>query len=116
MQASTPLRSFLFFMPLLFIFYSSIPAQRERVLLEDDFSTLPPGMFSSGVIGAHAEYHYIPQTSPKGNWVVSCFRSNGSQRAWRVIRERTRTTIHPSNNYCRRRIMAELHFRSPLCA
>jgi len=94
MQASTPLRSFLFFMPLLFIFYSSIPAQRERVLLEDDFSTLPPGMFSSGVIGAHAEYHYIPQTSPKGNWVVSCFRSNGSQRAWRVIRENAETVMY----------------------
>lgn len=56
-------------------------------LLEDDFRTLPPGMFSSDVVGAHAEYHYLEATAPRGPWVVSCFRSNGSQRAWRVVRE-----------------------------
>ncbi len=59
----------------------------SAVLLEDDFSGLKSGMFSSGVVGAHAEYHYIPEVAPRGNWVVSCFRSNGSQRAWRVLRE-----------------------------
>ncbi len=55
------------------------------VLLDDDFSALPPGMLSPGVIGAHVEYHYLAATAPKGNWVVSAFRSEGSQRAWRVI-------------------------------
>jgi len=39
-------------------------------------------MFSGGVVGAHAEYHYLAETTPKGGWVVSCFRSDGSQRAW----------------------------------
>ena len=45
------------------------------------------GMVSAGVIGAEAEYHYFPETAPHGNWEVSCFRSEASQRAWRVIRE-----------------------------
>jgi hypothetical protein len=39
------------------------------------------------VIGAEAEYHYVPKTGRQGNWEVSCFRSEASQRAWRVIRE-----------------------------
>jgi len=56
-------------------------------LLTDDFHALKVGMFSAGVVGAHAEYHYLPETAPKGNWVVSCFRSDGSQRAWRVLIE-----------------------------
>lgn len=59
----------------------------DVVLLQDDFGALRPGLFSSGVVGAHAEYHYLDATAPQGNWVVSCFRSNGSQRAWRVIRD-----------------------------
>ncbi len=58
-----------------------------QVLLEDDFSNLKPGMFSGDVVGAHTEYHYLDVTAPNGNWVVSCFRSPGSQRAWRVICE-----------------------------
>ena len=58
------------------------------VLLDDDFSRLRPGMFSAGVIGAHAEYHYVRETSPQGNWVVSCFTSGTpEQRAWWVIAE-----------------------------
>lgn len=59
----------------------------ESVLLEDDFGDLRIGLFSSDVVGAHAEYHYIRAVAPQGNWVVSAFRSNGSQRAWRVQRE-----------------------------
>jgi len=58
-----------------------------QCLLKEDFSGLKPGMFSAGVMGAHVEYHYLPATAPKGNWVVSCFRSVASQRAWRVVRE-----------------------------
>jgi len=61
--------------------------EESAVLLEDSFAGLRVGMFSSGVIGAHAEYHYLPEVAPKGNWVVSCFKSDGSQRAWRVLRE-----------------------------
>jgi len=58
------------------------------VLLDDDFNGLRPGMFSAGVIGAHAEYHYVHETAPQGNWVVSCFTSGTpEQRAWWVIEE-----------------------------
>jgi len=68
----------------------------SNILLEDEFGELQPGMFSGGVIGAHAEYHYISATAPKGNWVVSCFRSNGSQRAWRVLIEDDRHIMYQS--------------------
>ena len=55
------------------------PDHASRViLLDDDFSGLAPGMFSPGVVGARAEYHYLPALAPKGNWVVSTFRSSRS--------------------------------------
>jgi len=58
------------------------------ILLDDDFSGLRPGMFSAGVIGAHAEYHYVRETAPQGNWVVSCFTTGTpGQRAWWVIEQ-----------------------------
>lgn len=57
----------------------------ECTLFEDGFGSLPPGMFSAGVVGAHAEYHYLHALAPKGNWVVSCFRSDRSQRAWHIL-------------------------------
>ncbi|HWA27330.1 MAG TPA: hypothetical protein VG734_16875 [Lacunisphaera sp.] len=59
----------------------------DTILFRDDFSGLPPGMFSAGVIGAMVEYHYLPVVAPKGGWAVSNFRSEGSQRAWRVVEE-----------------------------
>ncbi|HMP82406.1 MAG TPA: hypothetical protein PKA41_06820 [Verrucomicrobiota bacterium] len=67
----------------------------SRVLLTDEFNSLPPGMFSAGVTGADTEYHYHPEAGPKGNWAVSCFnfRSEGSQRAWRVIGEAGRQAM-----------------------
>ncbi len=71
---------------ILLLLVSGCFPEREQVLFFDDFSDLESGMFSGDVVGAHAEYHYIKATAPKGNWVVSCFRSNASQRAWRVIR------------------------------
>lgn len=58
------------------------------VLLEDDFSNLPAGQFSASV-GAHTEYHYLPEAGPKGNWVVSCFAPS-EQRAWKVRQEEGR--------------------------
>jgi len=57
----------------------------EVVLLEDDFSSYPPGVLFS-VVGAHAEYHYLPETAPKGFWSVSTYRSEpASQRAWKAM-------------------------------
>ncbi|MHC4431756.1 MAG: hypothetical protein ACYTBS_07945 [Planctomycetota bacterium] len=61
---------------------------QSAVLLDDSFDRLRPGMFSAGVIGAHAEYHYVHETAPQGNWVVSCFTSGTpEQRAWWVTAE-----------------------------
>ncbi|MCC6796027.1 MAG: hypothetical protein IT366_12990 [Candidatus Hydrogenedentes bacterium] len=58
----------------------------ETVLLEDSFSSYPAGPLL-GVVGAHAEYHYLPETTPRGPWAVSTFRSDSeSQLAWRAIR------------------------------
>jgi hypothetical protein len=76
----------------------------QTVLLEDDFNGLCPGMFSAGVIGAHAEYHYVRETSPQGNWVVSCFTTGTpEQRAWWVIQQdgdaMLSQTIYNRRNY-----------------
>lgn len=71
-------------------------ASAARTLFEDGFASLPPGMFSAGVIGAHAEYHYLRELAPKGNWVVSCFRSDGSQRAWHVLGDATERYMYQS--------------------
>ena len=68
----------------------------DVVLLEDDFRDLTPGMISGGVIGAQAEYHYLPATAPRGHWSVSNFRSDGSQRAWRLIEENGRRVMWQS--------------------
>ena len=54
-------------------------------LLKDNFGAYRPGLFSS-VVGAHTEYHYLPEAAPKGPWAVSTFRSDAaSQRAWRIV-------------------------------
>jgi hypothetical protein len=68
--------------------YAQTDAARElpAVLLDDDFSGLRTGLIMNAV-GAHTEYHYLPQASQRGNWAVSAFKSYGSQRAWRVIEE-----------------------------
>jgi rhamnogalacturonan endolyase len=67
---------------------SGVAPGGQAVLLDDDFSGLRPGMFSAGVIGAHAEYHYVRETAPQGNWVVSCFTTGTpEQRAWWVIQQ-----------------------------
>ena len=56
----------------------------NEILLEDDFSKLEVGMFSAPV-GAHTEYHYLPEAAPKGNWTIACFATDsGSQQAWHV--------------------------------
>lgn len=56
-----------------------------KILLKDDFSDLDIGAFSVEV-GAHTEYHYLPEAAPKGNWTVACFKSGtDAGRAWKVI-------------------------------
>ncbi|RPI29504.1 MAG: hypothetical protein EHM61_01310 [Acidobacteria bacterium] len=63
------------------------PGTDQKILLEDCFADLKAGLFSS-VVGAHTEYHYLPEAAPKGHWAVSCFLSDPeSQRAWRVIED-----------------------------
>jgi CubicO group peptidase (beta-lactamase class C family) len=56
-------------------------------VLDDGFDALSPGNLF-GVVGAHAEYHYVSETEPKAGWSVSAFTSSpASQLAWKVIRE-----------------------------
>jgi len=63
----------------------SVAGDSNAVLLSDDFTGYPTGQFFS-VVGAHAEYHYLPETAPKGPWSVTAYRSEvDSQRAWRVF-------------------------------
>ena len=66
--------------------HANIVGDLPGVLLDDDFSGLRTGLIMTAV-GAHAEYHYLPHASQRGNWAVSAFKSYGSQRAWRVIEE-----------------------------
>ena len=41
-------------------------------------------MFSA-LVGAHTEYHYLPEAAPHGNWNVACFASGqGAGTAWRI--------------------------------
>ena len=57
--------------------------------LDDNFSELDIGLVSSGV-GAHTEYHYLPEAGPRGNWTVACFASGKeSGEAWQVQRQGT---------------------------
>ena len=74
---------------LILLALSSLPAfaGTQETVFQDDFSAMKVEMISAGVIGAEVEYHFLPAVAPHGNWEVSCFRSEGSQRAWRVIRE-----------------------------
>jgi hypothetical protein len=60
---------------------------KSQVLLDDDYRAMTPGLLSPDVIGARTEYHYLPCAEPRGNWSVSTFRSEQSQRAWRLIEE-----------------------------
>ena len=66
------------------LFSLSVARSDAETLLTDDFNGLRSGMFSR-VLGAHTEYHHIPEATPKGNWAISCFGTGtGPQRAWRV--------------------------------
>ena len=53
-----------------------LSCNRERpVLFADDYGSLPRGPLGSNM-GAHTEYHYLPEARPNGNWAVSAFRYN----------------------------------------
>ena len=59
-------------------------APQGAVVLHDDFTAYATGIWM-GVVGAEAEYHYVPQSGRIGNWAVSTYRSEPeSQRAWRI--------------------------------
>jgi hypothetical protein len=59
----------------------------KAILLQDDFNNLRVGMFSA-FVKAFAEYHYLPEVAPKGNWVSSTHEGEvGSQRAWWIFNE-----------------------------
>lgn len=38
-------------------------------------------------VGAHTEYHFLPEAVPRGGWTVACFRPGASQRAWQMVQE-----------------------------
>ena len=60
------------------------PAMTQLVL-NDQFDLLPSGMLQK-VLWARAEYHYLPDGSPKGPWTITAYSSAiGSQRAWKVV-------------------------------
>jgi len=76
------------------LFISSAHAQQPVSLLHDDFTAYPAGAFSSEV-GAHLEYHYLPEAAAKGNWAVSTFRSSiPNQRAWRIVEVDGKRAMH----------------------
>lgn len=83
---------------LVFISFALIAGigEKEKILLFDDFSTLKTQMISGDVVGAFSEYHNIAATQPKGNWIVSCFKSEGSQRAWKLIVENGKHIMYQS--------------------
>ncbi|MCA9438336.1 MAG: hypothetical protein KC978_21300, partial [Candidatus Omnitrophica bacterium] len=55
------------------------------------------------VVGAHLEYHFLPEAGPKGNWYVAAFTSDPeSQRAWRVLEKDGEKTLFQSIQNLRR--------------
>ena len=69
---------------ILFVLSACNPKKYDQVLLSDNFSGLDTGLFTAP-IGAHTEYHYLPEAGPKGNWAVTSFASGDAWgRAWQV--------------------------------
>ena len=60
---------------LFLVITSCVRPEKDIILLYDDYQSLHRGPLGSGY-GAHTEYHYYPEASPKGNWAVSTFRYN----------------------------------------
>ena len=56
----------------------------NEILFEDDFSQFEMGAFSANV-GAHTEYHFLPEAAPKGGWTVAAFLSGKEAgQAWHI--------------------------------
>lgn len=72
------------------------PEKNDAILMQDDFDAMKSGLFFD-VVGAETEYHYLAAAAPKGNWVVSSYKSTASQRAWRVIAENGSNIMHQSS-------------------
>ena len=51
------------------------PCSTSTVLVDENFSEILTGPLAYDV-GAHTEYHYLPEASPRCSWVVSTFRYN----------------------------------------
>ena len=65
----------------------------EVTILRDEFDTLPSGPLSK-VLWARAEYHFLPESGPKGPWNITAYTSTiGSQRAWQVIEHEGRKAL-----------------------
>ena len=90
------LKQFLMTSILLLFVCSSVAQGDDATLLTDEFDGLRSGMFSR-VLGAHTEYHHIPEATPKGNWAISCFGTGtGPQRAWRVMSDDGKKVMYQS--------------------
>ena len=60
---------------IIFVVIAACSTNTKRVLLNEDFSTLPHGPLGTDV-GAHTEYHYIAEARPQTRWAISTFRYN----------------------------------------
>lgn len=70
---------------------------KQVVVLYDDFNTLSSGpMFAS--TGAHTEYHYLREGSPKGNWAQTTYRFR-TQNAWKVFSDKGDKVIYQQLKY-----------------
>ena len=82
---------------LLLVHYPSAAKDEPSAeLFKDDFSGFRFGLIFD-VVGAHTEYHYLSQLAPRGKWAVSSFKSDASQRAWRVIEENGTRVMYQSS-------------------
>lgn len=76
MKTKTRLNHLSIVVSILFVLtLSSCQQKAEKVLLNEDFSEILTGPLAYDV-GAHTEYHYLPEASPRCQWVVSTFRYN----------------------------------------
>ena len=56
----------------------------DTTILRDEFDTLPSGPLSK-VLWARAEYHFLPESGPKGPWNITAYTSTiGSIRCARI--------------------------------
>lgn len=75
MKATIRINSSCFFVVVFLILMSCQNKPAPVILLNEDFSGLNTGPLAYDV-GAHTEYHFLPEASPKCRWEVSTFRYN----------------------------------------